>query len=111
MLHQLFTIYFRVLKLGSTSSELLPYVLEGLSKFSHLINIDFQADLITVLRDFCKQPSTAASLAVQASTAAFRTMKSQGTYQSLSLSLTSERSPANQRVVVWLFDLPCDQAM
>lgn len=43
-----FTIYFRILK-RSPHSKLLSYTLEGLAKFSHLINIEFFHDLIEVL--------------------------------------------------------------
>ncbi|KAJ3204230.1 CCR4-NOT regulatory complex component, partial [Dinochytrium kinnereticum] len=45
-----FTTYFRVLK-GAKDSPLLPVVLDGLSRFAHLINIDFFADLIKVLKE------------------------------------------------------------
>ncbi|KAJ3113434.1 Nucleolar complex protein 3 [Phlyctochytrium bullatum] len=45
-----FTTYFRVLK-GSRSSTLLPVVLEGLSRFAHLISVDFFSDLIKVLKE------------------------------------------------------------
>ncbi|ORY40133.1 NOC3p-domain-containing protein [Rhizoclosmatium globosum] len=44
-----FLTYFRILKNAETS-PLVPSVLEGLSFFGHLINVDFYADLLTVLK-------------------------------------------------------------
>lgn len=44
-----FALYFRILKLPHRS-VLLPAALEGLAKFSHLVNIDFFRDLMSVLR-------------------------------------------------------------
>ncbi|KAJ3331895.1 Nucleolar complex protein 3 [Blyttiomyces sp. JEL0837] len=44
-----FLTYFRILK-NAEKSPLLPTVLEGLSRFAHLIDIDFFADLIAVLK-------------------------------------------------------------
>ncbi|CAJ0642144.1 8618_t:CDS:10 [Entrophospora sp. SA101] len=44
-----FITYFRILKHANGSNLLLP-VLEGLAKFSHLINIDFFNDLLEVLK-------------------------------------------------------------
>ncbi|KAI8083260.1 nucleolar complex-associated protein-domain-containing protein [Gilbertella persicaria] len=46
----IFAFYFRILK-KQTSSPLLPAVLEGLSCFAHLINVDFFDDLLNALRD------------------------------------------------------------
>ncbi|KAJ3285481.1 Nucleolar complex protein 3 [Borealophlyctis nickersoniae] len=44
-----FLTYFRILK-NAPDSPLLPAVLEGLAKFAHLINVDFFADLLDVLK-------------------------------------------------------------
>ncbi|KAJ3065365.1 Nucleolar complex protein 3 [Podochytrium sp. JEL0797] len=44
-----FLTYFRILKNAETS-PLIPAVLEGLSHFGHLINVEFYADLLTVLK-------------------------------------------------------------
>ncbi|TFK54919.1 nucleolar complex-associated protein 3 [Heliocybe sulcata] len=46
----LFVLYFRILK-NPTPTPLLPAALEGISKFSHLVNIDFFKDLMQVLKD------------------------------------------------------------
>merc|ERR1719516_859993 len=45
-----FTIYFRILK-SFPKSKLMGAVLEGLSKFAHIINIEFFSDLVTVFQD------------------------------------------------------------
>ncbi|KAI8335136.1 nucleolar complex-associated protein-domain-containing protein [Chlamydoabsidia padenii] len=49
-----FAFYFRILKKQS-SSPLLPGVLHGLSRFAHLINVDFFNDLLNALRDVMNQ--------------------------------------------------------
>jgi len=45
-----FTIYFRILK-SFPKSKLMGAVLEGLSKFAHIINIEFFSDLVSVFQD------------------------------------------------------------
>jgi nucleolar complex protein 3 len=45
-----FLIYFRILK-QAAGSNLVPVVLEGLSLYTHLINVDFFDDLLKVLKD------------------------------------------------------------
>ena len=49
--------YFRILKSTDAKSrhELLPAALEGLAKFSHLINIDTVVDLLGVLKELLAQ--------------------------------------------------------
>ncbi|KAJ3126073.1 Nucleolar complex protein 3 [Physocladia obscura] len=44
-----FLTYFRILK-NAESSPLVPSVLEGLSNFGHLINVDFFADILALLK-------------------------------------------------------------
>ncbi|TFK29907.1 nucleolar complex-associated protein 3 [Coprinopsis marcescibilis] len=62
----LFVLYFRILK-HPTPSPLLPAALTGISKFAHLVNIDFFKDLLKVLKDLMvldstdSEPSEAAS--------------------------------------------------
>jgi len=46
----LFVLYFRILK-HPRPTPLLPAALRGISKFAHLINIDFFKDLLQVLKD------------------------------------------------------------
>lgn len=50
----LFALYFRILK-NSRPTPLLPAVLNGISKFAHLVNIDFFEDLMQVLKDLISQ--------------------------------------------------------
>lgn len=42
--------YFRILKTESHQSQLLPVALEGLAKFSHLINLETVMDLLDLLK-------------------------------------------------------------
>lgn len=46
----LFVLYFRILKAPSWS-PLLPAALQGLSRYAHMVNIDFFKDLMQVLKD------------------------------------------------------------
>jgi nucleolar complex protein 3 len=48
VLDQVFLTYFRILK-QAPDSQLLSPALKGLAKFAHLINVDFFADLMSVL--------------------------------------------------------------
>ena len=50
----MFLIYFKILKTNS-NLKLIPSVLEGLSKFAHLISLEFFDDLITVLHQMVEQ--------------------------------------------------------
>jgi nucleolar complex protein 3 len=52
--------YFRILKSSDTKTrkELLPAALEGLAKFSHLINIETVVDLLDVLKELLVQVDT-----------------------------------------------------
>merc|ERR1719433_1105197 len=45
-----FTIYFRILK-SYPKSKLMGSVLEGLSRFAHIINIEFFSDLVAVFKE------------------------------------------------------------
>ncbi|TPX44216.1 hypothetical protein SeLEV6574_g04632 [Synchytrium endobioticum] len=88
-LKHVFATYFRVLK-HAEDSPLLPAVLEGLAKFSHLINVDFFSDLLTILRKLSAsqheayQTSTSdknhhnASSSLHCVVAAFRLLSGQG---------------------------------
>ncbi|KAI9293580.1 NOC3p-domain-containing protein [Neoconidiobolus thromboides FSU 785] len=54
LLKSIFIIYFRVLK-EAPSTRLFPVTLEGLSKFGHLISVDFFSDLLLVLKKILKE--------------------------------------------------------
>ncbi len=73
--------YFRILKSTDTKTrhDLLPAALEGLAKFSHLINIDTVVDLLDVLKELLAQVD---SLPLEASLncvlTAFQTLEGPG---------------------------------
>jgi len=46
----LFVLYFRILK-NPAPTPLLPAALQGISKYAHLVSIDFFRDLMSVLKD------------------------------------------------------------
>jgi len=52
----LFALYFRILKLPvEQNSPLLPAALEGLARFSQLVNVDFFRDLLNTLKEIMVQ--------------------------------------------------------
>ncbi|KAF4615231.1 hypothetical protein D9613_003031 [Agrocybe pediades] len=55
----LFALYFRILK-NPTPTALLPAALSGISRFAHLVNIDFFKDLMKVLKDLIAMEEEAA---------------------------------------------------
>ena len=84
VLDAVLTSYFRVLKLDPPVSELLPPVLEGLSRFAHLVNIDFFSDLLQAIKGLlgAQSETDAGRLSVASSlhcvTCVFRCLKNQG---------------------------------
>lgn len=50
-------LYFRILK-NPRRTPLLPAALKGISKFAHLVNVDFFKDLMQVLRGLITREST-----------------------------------------------------
>lgn len=52
----LFVLYFRILK-NPHPSPLLPTALRGISKYAHLVNIDFFRDLMQVLKGLIMRES------------------------------------------------------
>ncbi|OQR87805.1 nucleolar complex protein 3 [Achlya hypogyna] len=54
ILHELVLIYFRILK-NSTYSPAMPAVLEGLTKFAYLINLEIMIDLMKVLKTLLRE--------------------------------------------------------
>ncbi|KAK0228505.1 nucleolar complex-associated protein-domain-containing protein, partial [Armillaria fumosa] len=53
----LFVLYFSILKFPTTTA-LLPAALEGVSKFAHLVNVDFFKDLLQVLKGLIERDTT-----------------------------------------------------
>ncbi|RDB21336.1 Nucleolar complex protein 3 [Hypsizygus marmoreus] len=52
----LFVLYFRIIK-NPRPTPLLPAALNGISKFAHLVNIDFFKDLMKVLKELISRES------------------------------------------------------
>ncbi|KAF7304855.1 Nucleolar complex-associated protein 3 [Mycena kentingensis (nom. inval.)] len=46
----LFVLYFRIIK-NTSPTPLLPAALQGISKYAHLVNVDFFKDLLKVLKE------------------------------------------------------------
>ena len=100
-----FTIYFRILK-SYPKSQLMGAVLEGLSKFAHIINIEFFSDLLNVFQDLLEGETLSYRDTLLATGTVFKILSGQGEtlnidptnfyshlYSSLvSLSLTSASS-------------------
>ncbi|CAH1253716.1 NOC3L [Branchiostoma lanceolatum] len=72
-----FLTYFRILK-KNRQSVLLPSVLEGLAKFSHLINVEFFNDLITVLRELVESGNLSYRETLHCMVTAFQILSNQG---------------------------------
>ncbi|KAK2466949.1 hypothetical protein APHAL10511_001207 [Amanita phalloides] len=64
----LFSLYFRILK-NPTPNSLLPTALHGISKFAHLVNVDFFKDLMTVLKNLISPDSHEDDVALSGSSA------------------------------------------
>ncbi|RHZ39865.1 hypothetical protein DYB26_014943, partial [Aphanomyces astaci] len=77
ILHELVLIYFRVLK-NSTYSPAMPAVLEGLTKFAYLINLEIMIDLMKVLKALLKEDILPLSAALQAILTGIKTLQGPG---------------------------------
>ena len=53
----LFVLYFRILK-NDKPTPLLPAALQGISRFAHLVNIDFFKDLMLVLKELTSREAS-----------------------------------------------------
>merc|ERR1712025_179488 len=81
-----FTIYFRILK-SYPKSQLMGVVLEGLSKFAHIINIEFFSDLISVFQDLLEGGTLSYRDTLLATGTVFRILSGQG--EALNIDPTS----------------------
>jgi len=63
-LKSLFITYFRILKKGSHNAAVLLAVLKGLAKFSHLVNVEIVADLITCLKEIMLKDQSSSDFAL-----------------------------------------------
>ncbi|KAL7686574.1 putative serine/threonine-protein kinase ATM [Plasmopara halstedii] len=78
ILHEMVLIYFRILK-QATYSHALSAVLEGLAKFSFLINLDIMIDLLKVLKIVLREEtSLPLPAALQAVLTGLRTLQGPG---------------------------------
>lgn len=73
----MFHAYFKILK-QMAQSPLVPSVLEGLSRFAHLISIEFMSDLLALLRTIAANPSTAFRSALHCILAAVKIASGRG---------------------------------
>ena len=76
-LKELFTTYFRILKYRAGSSS-LPHVLEGIAKFSHLINVELVVDLLEALKTLIKADTLGLEASLNVVVAALSTMEGPG---------------------------------
>eukprot|EP01032_Pedospumella_encystans_P012061 gene12061-13979_t len=77
-LHEICLIYFRIVK-GKVGFTLLPSALEGLSRITHLINIDTVQDLMTLLKGILEQVIPApVTIQLQCVHCALRTLSGPG---------------------------------
>jgi len=72
-----FTIFFRILK-SYPKSQLMGAVLEGLSKFAHIINIEFFSDLINVFQELLVGGTLSYKDTLLATGTAFKILSGQG---------------------------------
>jgi len=72
-----FTIYFRILK-SFPKSKLMGAVLEGLSRFAHIINIEFFSDLVSVFQDLLLGGTLSYRDTLLATGTVFRILSGQG---------------------------------
>eukprot|EP01122_Echinamoeba_exundans_P012133 TRINITY_DN5016_c0_g1_i3.p1 TRINITY_DN5016_c0_g1~~TRINITY_DN5016_c0_g1_i3.p1 ORF type:complete len:691 (-),score=154.31 TRINITY_DN5016_c0_g1_i3:2309-4381(-) len=76
-LKALFLLYFKVLK-NLQKSPLLAPVLEGLSRFAHLINMDLLTNLLELLKDLVSKNKLSLASSLHCIVTAFQTFKLQG---------------------------------
>ena len=77
-LHEICLIYFRIVK-GKVGFSLLPAALDGLSRITHLMNIDTVQDLMTCLKTILEQTNPApAPVQMQCVHCALRTLSGPG---------------------------------
>ncbi|KAH9105025.1 hypothetical protein AeMF1_019025 [Aphanomyces euteiches] len=77
ILHELVLIYFRILK-NSTYSPAMPAVLEGLTKFAYLINLEIMIDLMKVLKALLTEDILPLAAALQAILTGIKTLQGPG---------------------------------
>lgn len=100
-LHEISLIYFRIVKM-KVGFTLLPVAVDGLSRISHLINIDTVQDLMTLLKGILEQhPPVLPSIQIHVLHCALKTLSGPG----LELKLDSDIYLYKLQSVIR--DLPC----
>ena len=96
ILNFLFVIYFRVLKNEELNPTLLPPVLKGLAKYSHLINVEFFNDLMAALQRILKMENVKLHESLNCIRTAMKILSGQG---EVSLFRKNDRSEKTQTKV------------
>lgn len=100
-LHEISLIYFRIMKM-KVGFTLLPVAVDGLSRISHLINIDTVQDLMTLLKGILEQhPPVLPTIQIHVLHCALKTLSGPG----LELKLDSDVYLYKLQSVIR--DLPC----
>lgn len=81
----MFLTFFRVLKTAS-NSPLLPAVLEGVSRWCHLLNVDFMFEIVHALLKLLQQASLPLDSAMFCAITAFQALKNAGDVFRIDLS-------------------------
>lgn len=77
ILHEVVLIYFRILK-NTENSPALPAILDGLSKWAFLINLDVMIDLLAMLKVLLKAEKLPVESALSAILTGLRALKGPG---------------------------------
>ena len=71
-------ILFQILKSPNQAANLLPYVLQGLSRYAHLINVELVVDLLEVLKNLMANKKLTFASSLHCLIAAFETLQGPG---------------------------------
>ena len=80
-----FQCFFRLLKANPPNLRALPVVLRGISKYAHLISIDFMSDIIAVVRQLATAASTPPQLQIMCVSCVTSVLRNQGSAWSVDL--------------------------
>jgi nucleolar complex protein 3 len=80
-----FQCFFRLLKANPPNLHVLPVVLRGISKYAHLISIDFVSDIVAVVRKLATASSTPPQLQIACVSCVTSVLRNQGSAWSVDL--------------------------
>jgi nucleolar complex protein 3 len=80
-----FQCFFRLLKSNPLNLRVLPVVLRGISKYAHLISIDFMSDIIAVVRQLATASTTPPQLQIMCVSCVTTVLRNQGSAWSVDL--------------------------